>query len=159
MIKISKKKVILVTGVGVCLLLVFGIFVMKKIATDRYQYDAQYFTDPDASTFATGGTFNESRSAETVLGPMFGYSPLVLDVASCKAGKDGVYFGLGHTEFKVYGITGGVCKFAHGTEIEQPGYRGGLSHICNVPSSQKIELRVADGGIDFAPIDKYCRQL
>jgi len=81
-----------------------------------------------------------------------------LDVYNCPIGEDALYFNFGHTEFRILGKQADKCVFDYGTEVENPRWDGKLATECSVVTSFSQDLRVSkDNGIDFSPINSFCK--
>ena len=81
-----------------------------------------------------------------------------LDVYNCPMGEDALYFGEGHTEFRILGKQADKCVFDYGTEVENPRWDGKLATECSVVASFSQDLKVSkDFGIDFSPINSFCK--
>jgi len=138
------------------ILLVVSPFIIVRIF-NKINRANSLSTGPKTSEFATGGEMDEStRTYDDRFGSSGGYTPVKLDVSSCPAGRDAVYFGLGHTEFLVEGPKNSTCVFRYGIEIEDPDWDGKLNITCRVPTGTTVSLTVADGGINFSSIRQYC---
>ena len=148
----NKKKILVISVVGITILLV-AVFILLKSKPFSYSNveNNQDYINRQESEFTTGGELS-SKSYTT-------YTSLSLDVEKCSYGRDSVGFGLGRTEFAIEGLKVNDCVFSHGTEIENPRWDGTLDTNCRVPSNISVSLSVTDNGINFSSIKKYCSEI
>ena len=83
---------------------------------------------------------------------------LTIDFSQCAQKTERIYVTFGSTAYQVAGAESDKCVIKFGGEVENPNFNPELTNTCKVPLSVgKQDFVIKDLGIDFSPIEKYCR--
>ena len=84
---------------------------------------------------------------------------IVINFSECKPDTKVIYVAFGSTTYEILSKQENNCLMNYGGEVENPNWDGFLNMSCSIPVElEKQEFKVTDAGVDFSPINKYCKE-